>query len=77
VNAWQPKYCLVSYECKEQPGRQPASLCSRLAIGSCLFFRNPFLPSQGEDNYTWDLQEPANNPENTTDEGNGFEYPTV
>ena len=37
----------------------------------------PVLPSQGEDNYTWDFQEPANNPENTTDEGNGFEYPTV
>ena len=25
-------YCLVSYECKEQPGRQPASLSSRLAM---------------------------------------------
>ena len=37
----------------------------------------PVLPSQGEDNYTWDFQEPANNPENTTDEGDGFEYPTV
>ena len=37
----------------------------------------PDLPSQGEDNYTWDFQEPANNPEDTTDEGNGFEYPTV
>ena len=37
----------------------------------------PDLPSQGEDNYTWDFQEPANNPENTTDEGDGFEYPTV
>merc|ERR1712020_640255 len=24
----------------------------------------PVLPSQGEDNYTWDFQEPANNPEN-------------
>ena len=34
----------------------------------------PVLPSQGEDNYTWDFQEPANNPEN---EGDGFEYPTV
>ena len=32
VNAWQPMYCLVSYECKEQPGRQPASLSSRLAM---------------------------------------------
>ena len=37
----------------------------------------PDLPSQGEDNYAWDFQEPANDPENTTDEGNGFEYPTV
>ena len=37
----------------------------------------PVLPSQGEDNYTWDFQEPANNPENTTDEGDGFEDPTV
>ena len=37
----------------------------------------PDLPSQGEDNYTWDFQEPANNPENTTGEGDGFEYPTV
>ena len=37
----------------------------------------PVLPSQGEDNYTWDFQEPSNNPENTTDEGDGFEYPTV
>ena len=37
----------------------------------------PVLPSQGEDNYTWDFQEPANNPETTADEGDGFEYPTV
>ena len=37
----------------------------------------PDLPSQGEDNYAWDFQEPANDPENTTDEGDGFEYPTV
>ena len=37
----------------------------------------PVLPSQGEDNYTWDFQEPAYNPETTTDEGNGYEYPTV
>ena len=34
---------------------------------------NPVLPSQGEDNYTWDFQEPANNPETTADEGDGFE----
>ena len=33
----------------------------------------PALPSQGEDNYTWDFQEPANNPETTADEGDGFE----
>ena len=33
----------------------------------------PVLPSQGEDNYTWDFQEPANNPETTADEGDGFE----
>ena len=32
VNAWQPMHCLVSYEWKEQPGRQPASLSSRLAM---------------------------------------------
>ena len=37
----------------------------------------PDLPSQGEDNYAWDFQEPANDPENTSDEGDGFEYPTV
>ena len=37
----------------------------------------PVLPSQGEDNYTWDFQEPANNPENTTDEGDGLECPTA
>ena len=37
----------------------------------------PVLPSQGEDNYTWDFQEPANNPETTADEGDGFEYPSV
>jgi len=37
----------------------------------------PVLPNQGEDNYTWDFQEPANNPETTADEGDGFEYPTV
>ena len=37
----------------------------------------PALPSQGEDNYTWDFQEPANNPETTADEGDGFEYPSV
>ena len=54
MNAWQPMHCLVSYECKEQPGRQPASLSSRLAI------QNLF-------------QEPANNPETTADEGDGFE----
>ena len=200
VNAWQPMYCLVSYECKEQPGRQPASLSSRLAmckrapssqpaasdlpdaasipappemhghlivdiltlafvvVAAVLFLSikvwlrrraaaakraadleaekaaalsvktqgtmtdsllfdidetlskvykelashqtrldsfeqqrlemmsvhrvlsllpKPVLPSQGEDNYTWDFQEPANNPETTADEGDGFEYPTV
>ena len=32
MNAWQPMHCLVSYEWKEQPGRQPASLISRLAM---------------------------------------------
>ena len=32
VNAWQPMHCLVSYEWKEQPGRQPAWLISRLAM---------------------------------------------
>ena len=37
----------------------------------------PDLPSQGEDNYAWDFQDPANDPENTTDEENGFKYPTV
>ena len=200
VNAWQPMYCLVSYECKEQPGRQPASLSSRLAmckrapssqpaasdlpdaasipappemnghlildiltlafvvVAAVLFLSikvwlrrraaaakraadleaekaaalsvktqgtmtdsllfdidetlskvykelashqtrldsfeqqrlemmsvhrvlsllpKPVLPSQGEDNYTWDFQEPANNPETTADEGDGFVYPTV
>ena len=200
MNAWQPMHCLVSYEWKEQPGRQPAWLISRLAmckpapssqpaaadlpdspsipdppemhghlivdiltlafvvVAAVLFLSikvwlrrraaaaklaadleaekaaalsvktqgtmtdsdlfdidetlnkvykelashqtrldsfeqqrlemmsvhrvlsllpKPVLPSQGEDNYTWDFQEPANNPENTTDEGDGFEYPTV
>ena len=37
----------------------------------------PVLPSQGDNNYPWDFQEAANNPENTTGEGDGFEYPTV
>ena len=32
MNAWQPMHCLVSYEWKEQPGRQPAWLISRLAM---------------------------------------------
>ena len=32
MNAWQPMHCLVSYEWKEQPGRQPARLISRLAM---------------------------------------------
>ena len=43
------------------PGRLSTSQCDCLA------------PSQGEDNYTWDFQEPANNPETTADEGDGFE----
>ena len=37
----------------------------------------PVLPSQGDNNYPWDFQEAANNPENTTGEEDGFEYPTV
>ena len=32
MNAWQPMHCQVSYEWKEQPGRQPAWLISRLAM---------------------------------------------
>ena len=32
MNAWQPIHCQVSYEWKEQPGRQPARLISRLAM---------------------------------------------
>ena len=32
MNAWQPMHCQVSYEWKEQPGRQPARLISRLAM---------------------------------------------
>ena len=47
------------------PGRLSTSQCDCLA------------PSQGENNYTWDFQRPANNPEYTSDEGNGPENPTV
>ena len=32
MNARQPMHCQVSYEWKEQPGRQPARLISRLAM---------------------------------------------
>ena len=32
MNAWQPMHCQVSYEWREQPGRQPARLISRLAM---------------------------------------------
>ena len=32
MNAWQPMHCQVSYEWKEQPGRQPARLISRPAM---------------------------------------------
>ena len=46
-------------------GRPSTSQCDCLA------------PSQGEDNYTWDFQRPANNPEYTSDGGNGPENPTV
>ena len=37
----------------------------------------PVLPSQGDNNSPWDFQEAANHLENTTGEGDGFEYPTV
>ena len=37
----------------------------------------PVLPNQEENNSPWDFQEPANNLENTTGEGDGFQYPTV
>ena len=37
----------------------------------------PVLPNQEENNSPWDFQEAANNLENTTGEGDGFQYPTV
>ena len=37
----------------------------------------PVLPSQENNNSPWDFQEPADHLENTTGEGDGFEYPTV
>ena len=37
----------------------------------------PVLPNQEDNNYPWDFQEAANNLENTTGEGDGFQYPTV
>ena len=37
----------------------------------------PVLPNQEENNSPWDFQEAANNLENSTGEGDGFQYPTV
>ena len=37
----------------------------------------PVLPNQEDNNSPWDFQEAANNLENTTGEGDGFQYPTV
>ena len=37
----------------------------------------PVLPSQENNNSPWDFQEAADHLENTTGEGDGYEYPTV